>query len=79
MNPKKELPWSLCLASVSREWKNGSNSSYNCTPFLHSLLTKGAYGSAPGSVSTRIEVRRPSEALRATKKLFETCEPIFRV
>ena len=25
----------------SREWKNGSNSSYNCTPFLHSLLTKG--------------------------------------
>ena len=24
-----------------REWKNGSNSSYNCTPFLHSLLTKG--------------------------------------
>ena len=23
---------------VSREWKNGSN---NCTPFLHSLLTKG--------------------------------------
>ena len=26
---------------VSREWKNGSNSSYNCTPFLHSLLTKG--------------------------------------
>ena len=29
------------LALVSREWKNGSNSSYNCTPFLHSLLTKG--------------------------------------
>ena len=29
------LPW------VSREWENGSNSSYNCTPFLHSLLTKG--------------------------------------
>ena len=26
---------------VSREWKNGSNSSYNSTPFLHSLLTKG--------------------------------------
>ena len=26
---------------VSREWKNGSNGSYNCTPFLHSLLTKG--------------------------------------
>ena len=24
----------------SREWKNGSDSSYNCTPFLHSLLTK---------------------------------------
>ena len=31
----RDLPW------VSREWKNGSNSSYNCTPFLHSLLTKG--------------------------------------
>ena len=28
-------------ALVGREWKNGSNSSYNCTPFLHSLLTKG--------------------------------------
>ena len=26
---------------VSREWKNVSSSSYNCTPFLHSLLTKG--------------------------------------
>ena len=26
---------------VSREWKNGSNSGYNCTPFLHSLLTQG--------------------------------------
>ena len=33
---------------VSREWKNGSNSSYNCTPFLHSLLTKGKL-SASGS------------------------------
>ena len=32
---------SLILPLVSREWKNGSNSSYNCTPFLHSLLTKG--------------------------------------
>ena len=30
-----------CLPLVSREWKNGSNSSYNCIPFLHSLLTKG--------------------------------------
>ena len=29
------------LPLVSREWKSGSNSSYNCTPFLHSLLTKG--------------------------------------
>ena len=29
------------LPLVSTEWKNGSNSSYNCTPFLHSLLTKG--------------------------------------
>ena len=31
-------PYSLPL--VSREWKNGSNSSYNGTPFLHSLLTQ---------------------------------------
>ena len=29
------------LPLLSREWKNGSNSSYNCTPFLHSLRTKG--------------------------------------
>ena len=29
------------LPLVSREWKNGSNSSYSCTPFLHSLLAKG--------------------------------------
>ena len=29
------------LPLVSMEWKNGSNSGYNCTPFLHSLLTKG--------------------------------------
>ena len=35
-------PYSLPLAS--REWKNGSNSSCNCTPFLHSLLTKGKTG-----------------------------------
>ena len=26
---------------VSREWKNGRNSSHNCTPFLRSLVTKG--------------------------------------
>ena len=39
LNPKPVL--SNYLASVSREWKNGSNSSYNCTPFLHSLLTEG--------------------------------------
>ena len=53
--PAGEPPGSVCirgaaglgylasdtLPSVSREWKNGSGSSYNCTPFLHSLLTKG--------------------------------------
>ena len=32
---------SIILPLVSREWKTGSNSSYNRTPFLHSLLTKG--------------------------------------
>ena len=26
------------VSTVSREWKNGSNSGYNCTPFLHFLL-----------------------------------------
>ena len=31
------------LPLVSREWKNGSNSSYNYTPFFHSLLTKGKF------------------------------------
>ena len=36
-----ELCSCINLPLVSREWKNGSNSSYNCTPFLHSLLTKG--------------------------------------
>ena len=36
---KKRSPKALPL--VSREWRNGSNSNYNCTPFLHSLLTKG--------------------------------------
>ena len=34
----RRVSWSLPLV---REWRNGSNSSYNCTPFLHSLLTKG--------------------------------------
>ena len=38
---------SLLLPLVSREWKNGSNSSYNCTPFLHSLLTKGKFFRPP--------------------------------
>ena len=33
----------LYLPLVSREWKNGSHSSYNCTPFLHSLLTKSRF------------------------------------
>ena len=41
MNTKWELLEPQNLPLVSREWKNGSNSSYNCTPFLHSLLTKG--------------------------------------
>ena len=34
---------SIYLPLVSREWNNGSNSSYNCTPFLHSLLAKGKH------------------------------------
>ena len=42
--PRKRLKVTTQLLSnlplVSREWENGSNSSYNSTPFLHSLLTK---------------------------------------
>ena len=44
--PQTSVEWQavgLYLPLVSREWKNDSNSSYNCTPFLHSLLTKGKY------------------------------------
>ena len=40
------------LPLVSREWKTGSNSSYNCTPFLQSLLTKGKR-------SLRLSLQRP--------------------
>ena len=46
------------LPLVSREWKNGSNSSYNSTPFLHSLLTKGKMIPLKGASSPLgIEVR----------------------
>ena len=37
------IPSGLSLPLVGREWKNGSNSSYTCSPFLHSLLTKGKF------------------------------------
>ena len=40
MWPKHANLWLQVLPLVSREWRNGSNSSYICTPFLHSLLTK---------------------------------------
>ena len=52
LNPK------LCLnlPLVSREWKNGSNSSYNCTPFLHSLLTKGKLNQASHTLDTRAQI-----------------------
>ena len=42
MVTSNNLP-ALPLPLVSREWKNASNGSYNCTPFLHSLLPKGKY------------------------------------
>ena len=45
------------LPLVSREWKNGSNSSYHCTPFLHSLLTEGKKKEKPSiclSISLRL-------------------------
>ena len=37
--------WGTIITTITtgREWRNGSNGSYNCTPFLHSLLTKGKY------------------------------------
>ena len=62
-----KLPAKLPL--VSREWKSGSNSSYNCTPFLHSLLTKckqskrGRAGSQPW-LTVRGAVREKLQAFR---------------
>ena len=57
----------MFLPLVSRECKNGSNSSYNCyssygsnssyncSPFLHSLLTKGkCYEASPKAPCTHI-------------------------
>ena len=48
----KVPPFTIYLPLVGREWKNGSNSSYNCTPFLHSLLTTGKSKAQGSSVST---------------------------
>ena len=45
------LGFRVYLPLVSREWKNGSYSSYNCTPFLHSLLTKGEFRVSDPSLS----------------------------
>ena len=42
--PSRVQGLGIFLPLVSRAWKTGSNSSYNCTPFLHSLLTKGKFG-----------------------------------
>ena len=39
----KGFVYRVFLPLVSGEWRNGSNSSYNCTPFLDSLLTKGKF------------------------------------
>ena len=39
-NPEQHKTPNLKPQNPSREWKNGSTSSYNCTPFLNSLLTK---------------------------------------
>ena len=56
---------------VSREWKNGSNSSYNCTPFLHSLLTKPKVSiRAPGCAS--LQGRR---SCRDSPCPFPSCHP----
>ena len=43
------------LPLVRREWKNGSNGSYNCSPFLHSLLTKGKQVQVSGLGSSKSE------------------------
>ena len=45
----------LVLPLVSREWKNGSNGNYSCTPFLHSLLTKGKLCLTQAFVGRRID------------------------
>ena len=47
----------LFLPLESREWKNGSNSSYNCTPFLHSLLTKSKSYCKPSPEYTAVWAR----------------------
>ena len=51
------------LPLVSREWKNGSNSSYNCTPFPHSLLTKALHMSDFGA---QVRAANPGSMLQET-------------
>ena len=50
---------SLYLPLVRKEWKNGSNCSCNCTPFLHSLLTKGKYRVRPNIIRPLPRPARP--------------------
>ena len=57
------------LPLVSREWKNGSNISYNCTPILHSLLTKGKKGSK----------RSATEPPKTQTPVPETAKPTWRI
>ena len=44
--------WGTIITTITtgREWRNGSNGSYNCTPFLHSLLTKGKAREGRGEI-----------------------------
>ena len=55
--------WLQNLPLVRRERRNGSNSSYNCTPFLHSLLTKCKKNLFDGSIqdvpSSRVIAESP--------------------
>ena len=62
---RKLCMMAIVLPLVSREWKNGSNSSYNCTPFLPSLLTKGKW-SAKGRSSASQDA---SHALKRRKEV----------
>ena len=60
--------WLQNLPLVRRERRNGSNSSYNCTPFLHSLLTKCKKNLFDGSIQDVPSSRVIAESPRGRKE-----------